>query len=137
MHKICIKLYFIILQVNQFTVFFGTSGVVDYRKVCYGIVDKIFDRVLLDGYTWTGVSRTGSKKSFSNFKNVNDFFFQIVLAADKSYTIDLQVKFFMETILRHSKQRLQHHVRKSAPRFRPSKKADFSTEQPETSTSTA
>lgn len=115
---------------NKFTVIYGTAGNVDYRKVCYGIVDKIFDRLLLDGYTWTGVSRGGTKKSFSSLKKVNDFFFQVVLAADKNFTIDLQIKFFMDTILRHSKQRLQF-IRKSAPRFRSSKKIDVCTEQSE------
>lgn len=54
-------------------------------------------------------------------ENVIDFFFKVVKAADSKFTRTDLAQFFKESVLRHSKQRLNISVdkaRASAPRVR-------------------
>lgn len=117
--------YHLIFQINKLSCFFGKSGNGDHRRICYGLVDKVFARTLLDLFTWTGVSKSNSKFALQKYDNVNDLFFKIVLATDKNFTTNESGEFFKNSVLRHSKQRLKvkPNSRLSMPRVRLAKNA--------------
>lgn len=71
----------------------------------YSLIDKIFERIFLVQFTWTGISRRGLKKPFNVYKNMIDIFFETVNSVDNQFSYDDTVKFLKNKILKYASQR--------------------------------
>lgn len=85
----------------------------------YQFCDLLFDREFLTKCSWAGGSRSETTKiSLKTYKNVLNFFFDLVHDCDQSYTIEDNMNFF-KTILRNSMKRSMAKLqRKSTSRCR-------------------
>ena len=74
------------------------------QKMFCSVLDVLVERDVLTQFSWTGIAKKGEKKAFNMQKNILDVLFQVIFAADRSYTIKENEK-FMHQVLRNSLSR--------------------------------
>lgn len=85
---------------------------------CYLLVDKLFDRSVLQLYTWTGTSKATNKLPFCSLKNIIRVFFEAIYPVDNSFSVKNVEKIFQNKILKYSKSRVNSKKIKPSTRKR-------------------
>lgn len=89
------------------------------HDLAYRIVDLLFERKLFTLYTWTGMSKSNTKRAFSGYTATLKFFQKIMHFHDKNYT-EADVKmFFQKKNMHHCDRRSEKPIlRASATKSR-------------------
>lgn len=73
----------------------------------YALIDAMFDRKFLLECSWAGGSRSDKTKvCFKGYRNVVNFFFQIVYSSDRHFTM-MECETFLKCVLRNAKKRYE------------------------------